>query len=203
MRYIIFQLLAVLLPCLSCLAEADTRPNMVAERLSTAPMIDGNVLGDDAWQGLTAASAFTQVRPFEGKPSSQATEVRIGFDDEALYIGVVCHDDEPGAIVVGDARRDSLLDDVDSFQVLIDTFNDGQNGFIFGTTPSSVEYDAQVIKEGNQPLGTAGSGFNLEWNTSWTVRSAIGDHGWSAELRIPFRSLRYRGSDSPVWGLNC
>jgi len=188
----------------SCMLQtvADERPVLTATRLTTAPMLDGNVLGDDAWQGLSPAQKFTQVRPYEGEPSTQETEVYVGFDDDALYIGVVLHDDDPSGIVVGDSRRDSVLDDVDSFQVLIDAFNDRQNGFIFGTTPSSVEYDAQVTKEGTQTFGSSGGGFNLEWNTSWNVRSAIGEHGWSTEMRIPFKSLRYRNSEAPVWGLN-
>lgn len=181
---------------------ADERPVLEAARLSTPPMLDGNVLGDDAWQGLRPAQNFTQVRPYEGQASTQKTEVYVGFDDEALYVGVVCHDDDPTGIVVGDSRRDSNLDDVDSFQVIVDAFNDRQNGFIFGTTPSSVEYDAQVTKEGAQSFGSGGGGFNLEWNTSWNVRSAIGEHGWSAEMRIPFKSLRYRNAETPVWGLN-
>ncbi len=183
-------------------ASAAERPGLTAVRLHVTPMLDGNVLGDDAWRGQTPAQNFIQVRPFEGQASTQDTEVFVGFDEEALYIGVVCHDDDPAGIVVGDARRDSLLDDVDSFQVLVDTFNDRQNGLIFGTTPSAVEYDAQVTKEGTQTFGSSGGGFNLEWNTSWDVRATVGEYGWSAEMRIPFKSLRYRNHELPVWGLN-
>jgi len=129
---------ALLLPMFSL---AD-KPAVEAQRLTTLPVLDGEVLGDDAWRGLKPATGFTQTRPNEGAPSTQRTEVFVGFDDEALFIGIVCHDIQPDGIVIGDARRDSLLDDVDSFQVLIDAFHDKQNGFIFGTTPSSVEYDA-------------------------------------------------------------
>jgi hypothetical protein len=186
---------------LSAFSVAE-KPVLEARRLTTLPVLDGEVLGDDAWRGLQPATGFTQTRPDEGAPASQRTEVFVGFDDQALFIGIVCHDNQPGGIVIGDARRDSLLDDVDSFQVLIDAFHDRQNGFIFGTTPSSVEYDAQVTREGSQSFGPAITGFNLEWNTSWTVRSSIGEHGWSSEMRIPFKSLRYGSSANPVWGLN-
>ncbi len=183
-------------------ALAIDKPVLDATRLSTLPLIDGEVLGDDAWRGMNAATGFVQTRPLQGEPSTQRTEVFIGFDDEALYIGVVCHDDNPAGIVMGDARRDSLLDDVDSFQVLVDAFLDRQNGFIFGTTPASVEYDAQVTREGSQSFGPTITGFNLEWNTNWSVRSKTGDFGWSSEMRIPFKSLRYGGGKKPVWGLN-
>lgn len=200
------RLLATVLPCLYvCLcastAQAD-KPQLEARSLQTLPIIDGEVIGDDAWRLLDPARGFMQTRPLEGAPASQRTEVFVGYDKEALYIGVVCYDSEPGGIVIGDARRDSLLEDVDSFQVLIDPFHDRQNGFIFGTTPSSVEYDAQVTKEGTQIFGNTGGGFNLEWNTSWTVRSRTGDYGWSSEMRIPFKSLRYAGGKAPMWGLN-
>ncbi|MEZ5595451.1 MAG: DUF5916 domain-containing protein [Pseudomonadales bacterium] len=189
----------------STLAHAAGKPQLTASRLDNPPVLDGDVLGDVAWQGLQSATGFTQTRPIADAAATQATTVFVGYDDEALYIGVVCHDDNPAAIVVGDARRDSNLDDVDSFQVILDAYHDRQNGLIFGTTPSSVEYDAQVTREGTQSVGTSSqtsSGFNLEWNTTWSVRSKLGDYGWSSEMRIPFKSLRYPSDTQPVWGIN-
>jgi hypothetical protein len=179
--------------------EAPTAPRPVgrAHALIHAPQLDGDVLGDPAWHGIPATTGFTQVRPFAGRPVSQRTEIFIGFSDEALYLGIVCYDDDPAGIIVADSRRDSSLDDSDSFQVIIDTFRDGQSGFVFGTNPAGIEYDGQVASEG------AGSGgFNLNWDTSWQVKAAISDIGWSAEMRIPFRSLRFTPGEAPVWGLN-
>jgi len=152
------------------LAEGTStpRPVMQASELSTTPKLDGMVLDDPAWQGVVAASGFWQVQPYEGQAATQKTEVYIGFIDDALYIGMVAYDDNPDNIIVTDGRRDSSLDETDSFRVIIDGLLDRQNGFIFGTNPVGMEYDAQVVKEA--AAGAFGSdGFNLNWDASWSV----------------------------------
>ena len=170
---------------------------MQASTLHTAPQIDGNVLDDPAWGGVIPASGFWQVQPVEGQAATQKTEVYIGFTDDSLYIGIVAYDDNPDGIIVTDTRRDSGLDDTDSFRVIIDGLLDRQNGYIFGTNPAGMEYDAQVVKEGAS--GAFGAdGFNLNWDASWSVQARISDIGWSAEMAIPFKSLRYGKSDEQV-----
>ena len=177
------------------------RPVMKASELSTAPVLDGTVLGDAAWQDVSPATGFWQVQPNEGQAATQKTEVYIGFLGEFLYIGMVAYDDDPAGIIVTDARRDSSLAETDSFRVIIDGLLDHQNGFIFGTNPVGMEYDAQVIKEAAS--GAFGSeGFNLNWNTSWSVKAQISDIGWSAEFRIPFKNLRYNKGENQTWGIN-
>ena len=173
------------------------RPVMQAYTLDIAPVLDGSVLDDPAWQGVIPASGFWQVQPDEGQASTQKTEVFIGFRESALYIGVVAYDDNPDGIIVSDGRRDSDLDESDSFRVIIDGLFDRQNGLVFGTNPVGMEYDAQVIKEA---LGS--SGFNLNWDASWSVKTQISEIGWSAEMRIPFKTLRYGNGDEHEWGIN-
>jgi hypothetical protein len=124
------------------------RPVIPAGHLTTLPVLDGKVIGDSAWDGLSPASGFWQVQPDDGVRATQATEVYIGFSGDALYIGVIAYDDNPEGILVTDSRRDSDLGDTDSFQVLIDGMRDGQNGFVFGTNPAGIEYDGQVTREG-------------------------------------------------------
>jgi len=185
------------------LAEGTSppRPVMQAAELSTTPKLDGMVLDDPAWQGLVPASGFWQVQPYEGQAATQKTEVYIGFLDDALYIGLVAYDDNPDNIIVTDGRRDSNLNETDSFRVIIDGLLDRQNGFIFGTNPVGMEYDAQVVKEA--AAGAFGSeGFNLNWDGSWSVKAEISDIGWSAEMRIPFKTLRYGKGENQVWGIN-
>ncbi len=174
---------------------------MQASLLQTAPKIDGIVLGDVAWEGVNPASGFWQVKPEEGQAATQTTEVFVGFLDDFLYLAVVAYDDDPDGIIVTDSRRDSGLDETDSFRVIIDGLLDRQNGYVFGTNPAGMEYDAQVVKEG---LGGAfgASGFNLNWDASWSVQARISEIGWSAEMRIPFKSLRYGSGDEQVWGIN-
>ncbi len=177
-------------------------PDMHAHKLETTPVIDGIVVGDEAWSGATPATGFQQVQPNDGQPSSQETEVYIGYSDTSLYIGVVAHDDNPAGIIVTDSRRDSNLQDTDAFLVIIDGLLDRQNGFMFGTNAAGIEYDAQITKEGSGDFGSGGGAFNLNWDSSWTVKSKIGDHGWSAEFEIPFRTLRYGSGDVQDWGIN-
>jgi len=182
---------------------------LLAQRLQIPPVLDGDVLGDSVWQRLPAADHFWQTRPDEGKPASQRTEVRVAYTDKHLYIGVVCHDSEPEHIIISDSRRDASLDDSDAFLVILDTYLDRQNGFVFGTNPAGIEYDGQVTNEGSgsgRRRGRAqrgsGGGFNFNWDASWEVRTQIGDFGWSAEFAIPFRTLRYRQAEEQAWGIN-
>jgi hypothetical protein len=91
-----------------------------------------------------------------------------GYTEQMLYVGVICYDKDPGQIIVTDSRRDSSLDETDSFQFILDGFNDRQNGLIFGTNPAGLEYDAQVTKEGTSSFGFAYSltnDFNW-WNSN-------------------------------------
>jgi hypothetical protein len=182
-------------------------PEAVAVRGTSTPVVDGDVLADPAWAAVPAVSQFWQIAPDAGTPASQPTEVRILFTDDTLYFGVVCHDREPGGIVVNESRRDSELTDTDSFQIILDTYRDRQNGFVFGTNPAGLEYDGQVTNEGQgggvtPGMGSSLGGFNKNWDASWTVRTRTGDFGWSAEFAIPFSTLRYDRSRAPVWGLN-
>ena len=196
-------------------SETPAATTRVAEAAKTpeAPVINGRV-DDDLWQKATVITDFVQAERYEGQPATERTEVRILYDDENIYIGVICFDSEPNQIIVTDARRDSNLDDTDSFRIILDTYHDKQNGFVFGTNPAGIEYDAQVTNEGQgagggpgrgsgrRSQGGAGAGFNLNWDTSFVVATARGDYGWSAEFAIPLRTLRYESSKPQTWGLN-
>jgi len=176
---------------------SSPRPVMQAYPVAVAPVMDGRVLGDTAWAGVVPATGFWQVQPDEGQPATQKTEVYVAYLDDALYIGVVAYDVDPAGIIVTDARRDTSLDDGDSFRVIIDGMLDRQNGFVFGTNPAGMEYDAQVVKE-----AANGSGYNRNWDASWSVKAGINPQGWSAEMRIPFKSLRYGNGENQTWGIN-
>ncbi len=183
-------------------APAPGPPVLQAARLAELPAVDGEVLDDPAWRGLSPATGFRQTTPDEGRLATERTEVRIGFDDQTLYIGVVCYDRQPGEIIVSDSRRDASLEETDSFQVILDTFHDRQNGFVFGTNPAGIEYDGQVTKEGSGGMTSGGGDFNLNWDAAWEVKAAISQVGWSAELAIPFRTLRFGKGDVQTWGIN-
>ena len=181
-----------------------------AVEAAVAPVLDGAVLDDPAWALAPPATGFVQTQPDEGRPASERTEVRIVYTADTLYFGVVCYDDDPSSIIVTDSRRDSSLADSDSFQLILDTFLDRQNGFIFGTSPSGQEYDGQLVNEGAGGSGMgfggqtrgAGGGFNQNWDGVWQVRTAISDVGWTAEFAIPFRTLRFPAGREQTWGVN-
>jgi hypothetical protein len=189
-------LLAQPVAALAAEPMAADRRSLPAVRVERPPVLDGEIRSDSVWQAVAPSGGFTQTRPEEGRPVSQATEVRVAFDGDALYIGFVCSDLEPDGIVVSDSRRDASLDDTDSVLLILDTYLDEQNGFVFGTNPNALEFDGQLSKAGN--LG----GFNLNWDGVWEVYTQVGDYGWSAEFRIPFRTLRYPAGDVQTWGVN-
>ena len=189
----------------------------VAAGVSDPPVIDGR-LDDAAWARAAPMTGFTQREPQDGQPASERTEVRVVFDDEALYVGVWAFDSRPDAIVPGERIRDYEVAQSDNVILIFDTYKDEQNGFVFGTTPTGIEYDGQVANEGrgggrfggggggggggqNRFQSGSGGGFNKNWDGSWTVAASLDGGGWYAEFRIPFNTLRY-GTDSPSWGFN-
>ena len=170
--------------------------------------MDGNVREDPVWQNVAPTEGFWQTRPIEGQAASERTEVRIAYTLDTLYFGVICYDRDPRQIIVSDSRRDASLEDTDSFQIILDTYRDRQNGFVFGTNPAAIEYDGQVRNEGQgggrrgRQTGGSGGGFNLNWDGAWEVRTQIDDKGWSIEFAIPFRTIRYPSSEEQIWGIN-
>lgn len=164
----------------------------VAVRVDEAPRIDGR-LDERAWLMAEPLTDFVQYEPVVGAPVSEPTEVRFLFDDQALYIGARLYDSEPERIIVGERRRNADLSQSDALIVVLDTFRDRQNGFIFGTNPGGIEHDGQV---------RGGGVVNTDWNGSWSVATSRDSLGWSVEMRIPFSTLRYGPGADQVWGLN-
>ena len=164
-----------------------------AVRVSAPPIIDGAV-NDSAWQHAVPLTNFTQREVEEGAPATERTEVRIVYDDRALYIGVWCHDRETGAIVANEMKRDFNVDVEDNFGIILDTYHDRRNGFMFYINPSGARYDALVTDEGQ--------GVNPDWNALWDVSTSITSEGWFAEIEIPFSTLRFSEDLEQVWGVN-
>ncbi|WP_422861350.1 DUF5916 domain-containing protein [Flagellimonas sp. W118] len=186
----------------------QAKPQYTATELTQEPAIDGDILNDPVWQKVPAIENLVQLRPNYGQSVSEKTEIRIAYTPSMFYVSVVCYDTDAANIVVSDSRRDASLNDEDSFLFIIDTYNDQQNGFLFGTNAQGMEYDAQIDNEGkgnfntNRQQGGVIGGTNLNWDATWTVKSELGDYGWSAEFAIPFRSLRFASGKNRTWGLN-
>ena len=187
---------------------ADAPRTAKAVRTALPPRIDGR-LEDAMWATAEPFTDFIQNEPRDGQPASERTEVRVLFDNEALYIAAEMRDARPEGIVLGESRRDASLDDSDAFLVVLDTFRDQQNGFLFGTNPNGIEYDGQISREGSGGVGGggrqqagSGGGFNLNWDGSWEIATSRDTAGWYAEFRIPFSTLRYGGARTQEWGIN-
>jgi hypothetical protein len=188
-----------------------SRPTARAVRVESGPVFDGR-LDDPLWARAPVITGFVQHEPFDGRPATERTEVRILFDRQALYIGARLYDSDPSGIVHGEVRRDANLREQDAFIVVLDTYLDRQNAFVFGTTPAGIEHDGQVTKEGEGgfggpsgtgagPSGTTGAA-NLNWDGTWRVLTSVDSAGWTAVFRIPFETLRYAGGTAQQWGLN-
>ncbi len=173
----------------------DSTPTItsgMATRVEAGPVVDGR-LDDPVWQEADPLSGFVQFEPVVGAPISEETEVRVLFDDRAIYIGAWLWDREPDRIIVGERRRNADLGQSDAFLVVLDTYRDRQNAFVFGTNPGGIEYDGQVRGSGN---------VNTNWDGSWTVATSQDALGWYVEMRIPFSTLRYGSGEAQTWGLN-
>ena len=201
----------MLLPLLLCAVQGPRPPTTTAHVVTTPPVIDGR-LNDPAWRDAVPITGFIQRELHEGAPVTERTEVRIVTDGQALYVGAWLYDTDASGIVAGEKVRDGDITKSDYFGILLDTYHDRQNGFVFTTTPAAIEYDAQVVNEGEgggiqlpgQTRAMAGSlgGFNLNWDGTWTVATSVDSNGWYAEFRIPFTTLRYGAAEQQSWGLN-
>ena len=180
-----------------------------AVHVDQSPHIDG-VLDDQVWQRAPVLNEFTQQEPREGAPATERTEVRILYDSRSLLIAVRAFDTQAAGIVATEMRRDSdrLLDE-DNFQLILDTFNDSRNGYMFVTTPLGAKLEQQISEEGEGNTRAPSSGFipnnsniNRNWDGIWDVAARITDDGWTAEIAIPLTTIRFSDASEQVWGLN-
>ncbi len=155
--------------------------------------IDGN-LDEEAWKNIQPTGDFITASPVFGKPSSRKTEVKITYDNTAVYVGAYMYD-KPENIRRQLTARDMLdRQDVDIFVVGFDTYHDRQNAFVFRVSAAGVQADA---KESG-----GGAVFDLTWDAVWESKTSIKADGWVAEIKIPFSAIRFSGNAQQNWGLN-
>lgn len=172
--------------------NAGGRMELQAEPVNGAIKLDG-VLDEAVWKRAQVATGFVQSEPREGQPATEETEVFVAFDSENLYVAAFMHDSDAAHEIVNDIRKDFREDDQDDFEVILDTFRDRRNGYVFITNPAAGRVDRQIANEGRE--------INSSWDAIWDVRTQRREDGWTAEMRIPFRTLRFvPGADT--WGIN-
>ena len=189
----------------SALQESRELYKVPAVRVYEGPVLDG-VLDDAVWQQASVIDEFVQQEPEEGAPATERTEVRILYDAENLYVGVRAYDSDPNGIISTEMRRDSnrILDE-DSFQIILDTFNDSRSGYMFATSPYGAMLEQQISDEGDSGRGSFGgtsSTVNRDWDGVWDVAVGTMPDGWTAEIAIPMVTVRFPDSPKQSWGIN-
>ena len=173
--------------------DSDGSVTLRAIRLEEPLRTDGR-LDELIYAVVPPADDFIQQLPLEGEPTTEKTEAWIFFDDQNIYVSVRAWDSQPERMVANELRRDGRqINQGQNVAIVFDTFHDHRNGFYFQTNPLGVLRDLEVTDEGNP---------NPDWNTVWEVKTGQFDQGWTFEMVIPFRSLRYAGSGTQVWGVN-
>ena len=174
-------------------ASARLDKRIPATRLTGRIELDGR-LDEPAWSGAPVAKDFIQNDPREGAPATFDTEVRMIYDEDALYIGVFARDDQPQDVIINELRKDFNTGNSDSFVVVIDTFKDERNGYQFAVNPAGAKWDGQMSNQGRETNGN--------WDGVWDVSTHIAENGWYAEIRIPFRTLKFSPATQQTWGIN-
>ncbi len=175
---------------------AQGRPDRkVAEavRIEGSPLLDGD-LSEEFWQRAPAFSDFLQRDPREGEAGTEKTEIRILYNNTAIFFGVICFDSEPEKIIATERARDSQFQSDDTFEIILDTFRNRQDGFLFRTNPLGAKFDSQITDEGRRE--------NRNWDERWTVAATTTEEGWVLEIEIPFQSIRMPNNEEQRWGID-
>jgi hypothetical protein len=163
-------------------------------RLSAPPRIDGK-LDEPVWQEANLLENFVQIEPESGKLAVEKTEVRVGYDSDNIYFGVRCYDSQPNRLVAGSRSADAYLAADDTISIILDTFHDRRNGFLFILNPIGAKTDGLIRNEAEE--------VNTDWDGLWDGVTTRDAQGWMAEVAIPFRTLRFSGGkDLQSWGFN-
>ena len=173
--------------------DPQGRMTMRATRLDAPLQLDGQ-LDERVYRDIEPVTDFIQQEPDEGAPATDQTEVWVMFDGDTLYVAARCWSADPDRIVANEMKRDSRgFFGNETFAVVLDTFYDRRNAFNFMTNALGGLFDATITNERTP---------NMDWNTVWDVRTGRFEQGWTVEMAIPFKSLRYRTGPVQLWGIN-
>ena len=172
------------------------RKRIEAVRIELAPKIDG-YLDDEIWSRADIARDFIQYAPYNGEASKYRTEVRVLYDNAALYVGAMLYDPRPDSIYKELGERDSDHNlNADMFTIDLSPYNDGINGATFKVSVSGVQSDRPPR------ISMSMRGNSDTWDAVWESKTSINDEGWIAEIRIPYSALRFPKNDVQTWGIN-
>jgi hypothetical protein len=181
----------VLFVSTSIVYSQSARKEVEAVRCAYPPKIDGS-LDDEIWRSAAPATDFIQFSPYNGRLPSQPTEVRILYDDRALYVGAMMYDSAPDSILSELGERDDDDINADFFTIDIVPYDDGMNAFEFKVASSGTESETKY----------AANYRDSNWDPIWKSAVQINDSGWTAEMEIPFAALRFPKKEVQKWGVN-
>ena len=166
---------------------------MRATRLEGPFEFDGR-LDDPIYDRVPGVGGFIQALPLEGEPATEPTEVWVFYDDDTVYIAGRCYDSQPERMVATEMRRDNFgIFNNENLAVIFDTFYDRRNAFFFYMNPVGGFFDGLIVDERN---------VNRDWTAVWDSRAQRTEDGWTMEMAIPFKTLRYPAGGPQVWGIN-
>ncbi|MBI2279597.1 MAG: carbohydrate binding family 9 domain-containing protein [Bacteroidetes bacterium] len=162
-----------------------------ASRIQDVPKIDG-ILDDEVWKNVPIATDFIQNSPNPGNKPSQKTEVKVLYDNTAMYIGATMYDVSKDSIMRQLSQRDEE-ENTDLFAVFLDTYKDGQSGYGFVVHPTGVQWDARY---------SATQGQDVSWNAVWISAVSMDENNWYVEMKIPYSAIRFPEKPIQEWGIN-
>jgi len=175
--------------------DAGKIPAVVIEKFDDYLNFDG-IPDEECWQKILPLE-MKMHSPVFGKEPTEKTEVRLGYDDRYLYLGVYFHYNESGKMSSVSLKRDFMGMGGDWLGLILDTYNDKENALAFFTTPDGLRFDASIQRDAVVAMPDQFP-MNVSWNTFWDVETKKNDKGWSAELRITFSSLRFQEVNGEV-----
>jgi hypothetical protein len=167
---------------------SQVRGGSVSENIK----IDG-LLNEPFWMTVDSITDFTMIEPELNKPATFRTVVKIGADTKNLYFGIICYDKDPSKIVSFSKARDADLNNEDHIKLVLDTYKDGRNGYIFAVNPMAARYDALASIQGEED--------NANWDGIWEAKSSKGSDFWVVEIKIPVSTLTFK-KGLQTWGFN-
>ncbi len=173
--------------------EAAAQETVSLSRLTGPVVLDG-IVDEPAWDAIEPYD-MVMYQPTFGGEMSERTEIRVGYDDDFVYVSGRLYDSDPNGVRSYSLYRDRYSGD-DTFAIILDTFDDNENALWFFTTPQGVRNDMAISNDANSSGGSGA--MNGSWNTFWDASTTINDDGWSAEIRIPFSSLGFQVTDGKV-----
>jgi len=172
----------------------QSKPDTLYASYTTEKITLDGKLDESCWSEAKRISNFTQRELTEGAQPTERTEIAVVYTTNKLYVGFWGYDSNPSKLIANQMNRDFRWSGDDNFEMVISTFNDNRNGYLFVTNPNGARADVLISEEG--------AGMNMSWNGVWDVVTTVTDEGWFAEFEIPFSTLKFPKKENQVWAIN-